>query len=146
MAEGDITLYNHAIEQILSGAIDFASDTFKIVLLDSTYTLDVDGNPGYAHVNSQEITASGYTAGGVTATSVTVTQRDSADNVQVDLSDVTWSNLGSDVIRHAVCYDDTVTTPVADPLIFQVAIATNANGGDYTISWNASGVIVASSA
>lgn len=146
MAEGDITLYNHAIEQIMSGAIDFASDTFHIILLDSNYTFSADGNPGYAHVDSREITSTGYTASGETVTSITLTQRDSVDDVQLDFSDITWSNLGSDVIRHAVCFDLTPASPVADPLIFRMEITTNSNGADYTIQWGASGVVVGSSA
>lgn len=145
MVEGDITLYNNAIEQILSGGIDFSADTFGIILLDSLYTFNADGNPGYLHVDSREITATGYTASGVNVTTVTVTQRDSVDNVQIDFSDVSWSNLGSDVIRHAVCFDETATTP-ADALVFHMEITTNSNGGNYTIQWGASGVIVASSA
>jgi hypothetical protein len=143
MAEGDITLYNNAIEQILIGNIDFDADTFAVILLQSGYTFSADGNPGYTHVDSHEITSTGYTASGKNITTVTVTQRDSVDNVQVDFSDLTWSNLGSDVIRHAVCFDETATN---DPLVFRMEISTNSNGGDYTIQWGTSGIIVASSA
>lgn len=144
MAEGDAVIYNHFKEQLLVGAINCSGDTFKMILLDSLYTFSADGNLGLADINSREITGSGYTAGGATLAGQTVLQRDSVDNVRFDGNDVAWTNLGTDVIRHAVLYDDTPTTPVADPLCIHWEIATNSNGGNYTLQFGASGILVLS--
>jgi len=70
------------------------------------------------------------------------------DNVKFDGADITWANLGSDVIQSAVMYDDTVTATfgggVADPLMFHWEIATNSNGGNYTLQFGTSGIAVLS--
>jgi hypothetical protein len=141
MAQGDCSIYNHAKEIILLGDIHFDSDIFKIVLLGSGYSFNVDGNNGYANVSAEEITASGYAAGGETLTGLTVTQNDTGDYAKWDAADVTWSSLATATIAHAVIYDDTITTPVADPLVCRFEITTNSNGGNYQLSFNSGGIL-----
>jgi hypothetical protein len=54
---------------------------------------------------------------------------------------VTWTALGAAAIVEARIYDDTT-----DPkwVIALVSITTSSNGGNYTISWNESGIITIS--
>lgn len=144
MAEGDITVYNHAKEQIMLGAVDFSGDNLRLILLGSGYSFLQTGNPGYASVSANEISTSGYTATGKLLAGKTVTQNDTANNAKWDASDVTWTSLGTTTIAHAVIYDDSITAPVADPLICRVEITTNSNGNNYTVSWNAAGILVLS--
>ena len=48
-------------------AIDFANDTFKIILMATGFTFDIDTHHGYADVSASELgTGNGYTAGGNT--------------------------------------------------------------------------------
>jgi hypothetical protein len=144
MAEGDITTYNHGLEEIMRGHVEFDADTFKVVLLGSGYSFLRTGNNGYANISAQEITAAGYSAGGETLAGLTVVQNDTANNAKWDATDVTWTSLATTTIAHLVCYDDTITATVADPLIFRMEIGTNSNGGDYSVIWNASGILVLS--
>lgn len=144
MAEGDITTYNNALELILLGDLHFDTDVFKVVLLGSGYSFVRTGNPGYANISAQEITAAGYTAAGASITGKSVAQNDTANNAKWDGADVTWTSLATTTIAHAVAYNDTITAPVADPLIFRMEIGTNSNGGDYSIIWNAAGILVLS--
>lgn len=147
MAEGDASVYNKFKDGLLNGTYALASDTLKVILMQSGYTFSADGTDGLANVNSLEITSTGYNAGGCTLAGGTVTQRDTVDNANFDGTDLTWANLGTDTISGAILYDDTVTATsddVADPLLIYWEIATNSNGGNYTLQWNTSGILVLS--
>ena len=147
MAEGDASVYNNFKFEILSAPVDLANDTLKVVLLDTLYTFSADGEPGLEHVNSREISGTGYNAGGCTLAGQALAQRDTVDNVWLDGTDLTWANLGTDNIESAVIYDDTLTATdaeVADPLMIHWEIATNSNGGNYTLQWGSSGLLVVS--
>lgn len=141
MAEGDASIYNHAKEIILLGDVNFSADAFRIILLTSAYTLTIDGNVGYAGVSANEIVATGYTATGIALASLAVAQDDSNDWANWDAADVTWSSLATASPRHAVVYDDTITAPVADPLIMHFEILTDSNGGNYQLAFNTGGLI-----
>jgi hypothetical protein len=146
MAEGDATVYNHFKELLLIAPVNLGSDTLKVILLDTLYSVDPDGAAmSLTHVDSHEISGSGYTPGGCTLASEAVTQRDTADDAHLDADDLTWANLGTDLIQSAVLYDDTLTATnavVADPLMIHWEITTNSNGGNYTLQWGASGILV----
>ncbi len=147
MAEGDASVYNKFKDGLLNGTYALASDTLKVILMQSGYTFSADGTDGLANVNSLEITSTGYNAGGCTLAGGAVTQRDTVDNANFDGTDLTWANLGTDTISGAILYDDTVTATsddVADPLLIYWEIATNSNGGNYTLQWNTSGILVLS--
>ena len=142
MAEGDAHVYNHFKEILLLGDVDLVADTLKVILTDSLYTFSADGSLGLADVNSREITSSTYNVGGCTLAGKAVTQIDTADKAKFDATDLTWASLATDVIRGAILYDDTPTTPVADPLLIFWELATNSNGGNYTLQWGASGILL----
>lgn len=145
MAEGDALVYNQFKHALLHGDCKLTSDTVKVALLDSLYTNSVDQASGFQSVNSREITSTGYNAGGCTLASKTAVRYDSQDNARFDAADLTWANLGTDVIRHAVAYDDTVTATmagaIADVLMIHWEIATNSNGGNYTLAFGSSGIL-----
>lgn len=147
MAEGDASVYNKFKDGLLNGSYKLAADTFKVILVNSDYSFSADGTAGYANVDSFEITSTGYNAGGCTLASLAVAQNDTDDTASWDAADLTWASLGTDNITGAIVYDDTVTATgddVADPLLIYWEIATNANGGNYTLQWNASGLLVLS--
>ena len=77
--------------------------------------------------------------------SPTVVRVDTADIARFDAADLTWANLGTDTIDHAIMYDDTVTATyagaIADVLMIHWEIATNANGGNYTLQFGSSGIL-----
>ena len=99
---------------------------------------------GWPVLDLSEVTGTGYSAGGVTLTSQDVTQDNTNDRGIFDAADVTWTGLNiagtSASPSHAILYDDTVTAP-ADALIAYWEVTTATNGGDYTLQFNATGII-----
>jgi hypothetical protein len=144
MAEGDASVYNNFKEMLLLGKIDLSADTLKLTLLGSGYSFVATGNPAYTTISGDEITATGYTSGGETLGSLAVTQDDTANRGEFDAADVTWTSLAATTIAHAVLWDDSPTTPVADPLLIRWEIGTNSNGGDYTLSFHTDGILLLS--
>lgn len=122
------------------GAIDFSSDTFKIILMQSGFTFNKDTHHGYADVSESELsTGNGYTAGGATLAGVTVTEDDTDNRTEITWNNATWTASGGSIgpSPGAIIYDDTVTTPTADPILGYIDFGgdqTQADGGTATIS------------
>ncbi len=108
--------YNEFTELIGDGTIDLDADTFNLGLYLSTSNAATLTLSGRAAVTNQHASANGYTQPGSAIDSPTwvrstgTTTFDSADEVFT-------ASGGSIVCRFAVIDDDTVTTPVADPLV-----------------------------
>jgi hypothetical protein len=122
------------------GAIDFSSDTFKIILMQSGFTFNKDTHHGYADVSASELsTGNGYTAGGATLAGVTVTEDDTDNRTEITWNNATWLAQNGSIgpSPGAIIYDDTVTTPTADPILGYIDFGgdqTQADGGTATIS------------
>ena len=121
-------------------AIDFANDTFKIILMATGFTFDIDTHHGYADVSASELgTANGYTAGGNTLAGVAVTEDDTDDRTEVTWNNTTWTASGGSIgpTPGAIIYDDTVTSPTADPIVGYIDFGgdqTQSDGGVATIA------------
>lgn len=136
MAEGDATVMNNFKEQLLLKTIDCNSDTFKVALY--SVALNSPDGADTAYTDTNEIVASGYTAGGAAVANPTVTQDDSGNLAKWDGDDVTWTALATATIAEARLYDDTTATKW---VLILWAISTNSNGGDYTLSFSADGIM-----
>jgi hypothetical protein len=143
MAEGDAHVVNNFKEQLLLKTIDCNSDSFKIALYSDAYAASqLDGaDPAYSATN--EISGSGYTAGGESIGTPVVAQDDTNDRASWDDdgTDVAWTALATATIQRAILYDDT-TVPKWQCIIWE--IATNSNGGDYTLQFAATGMLLLS--
>lgn len=142
MAEGDSHTYNNFKEQLFRKQIDCINDVFKVALYSGTYAAsDLDGNPVYSA--SGEISPSGYTAGGRVASGTTVAQSDGGitGSANWDSYDCLWPSLGASQIRKAIMYDDTTASKWC---LIVWEIATDSNGGNYTLSFSAQGIAVMS--
>jgi len=147
MAEGTITIYNAFKEDLAIGVHDLAVGQDAIsVTLHTAYTPDIDAHALWADsgVSSTEYsTADGYTAGGKTLANQVITPDDGNDLAYFDADDVVWTALGT--LTPATPSDAIIwnsgTAIKTDPLIGYVELGVKAtNGGDYTVSWNASGI------
>ena len=131
---------NKVLFLLLKKNIDFANDTFKIILMQSGFLFNRDTHEGYANVSASELaTAFGYTAGGATLSGVTVTEDDTNDRSTVTWNNATWTASGGDIgpSPGAIVYDDTPTTPTADPIIGYIDFGgnqTQSDGGVATIA------------
>lgn len=125
---------------LASKIIDFANDSFKIILMGTGFTFDKDSHHGYADVSASELsTGNGYTADTKTLAGVAVTEDDTDDRCEITWSNVTWTASGGAIgpSPGAIIYDDTVTTPTDDPIVGYIDFGgdqTQADGGTATIS------------
>jgi hypothetical protein len=105
--------YQEFVENLLKGVHNFSSDTFKVML--SNTTPNADTHTVRADV-TELTTGGGYTSGGATTTVTGVAE--SAGTSTIATSDVVFTASSGTIgpFRYAILYDDTPTSP-ADPLI-----------------------------
>lgn len=119
--------------------IDFANDVFKIILMQSGFTFNIDDHEDYADVLASELaTANGYTQGGNTLAGVSVTEDDADDRTEITWNNTTWTAAGGAIgpTPGAIIYDDTVAAP-ADAIVGYIDFGgdqTQSDGGVATIA------------
>jgi hypothetical protein len=139
MAAG-VTLSNKIKYLILTKNIDFSADSFKIILMASGFVFNKDTHHGYADVSGQELaTGNGYTQNTKVLTGVSVTEDDTDDRGEVTWANASWTASGGPIgpTPGAMIFDDTPTTPQADPVVQYIDFGgeqTQADGGVATIS------------
>jgi len=107
-------IYNSAIDEMARGDIDFDTNTFKALLVTSTYTPNKDTHDFRDDVTN-EVTGTGYTAGGVTS-AVTVTKDTANDKVTIQFGAVSWAS-STITARALVIYKSRGGASSADELI-----------------------------
>jgi len=133
-------LYGLAQQSILSKEINWSSDTIKVMLTTSAYVPNQDTHR-YKSAVTNEVTGTGYTAGGATLASKTINYDTSSNTLTLDAADVTWPS-STITARYAVIYDSTGTDETS-ALIAYVDFGADvvSTNGDFTLSWNASGIV-----
>lgn len=130
-----LSKFNQLSNLLADGVVDFESDTFKLVLTNTA--------PNVANTTLSDITqlanGNGYTTGGLTVANPTTTLTGASTAVLGDA--VEWTASGGSIgpFRYWVLYDDTVASPVADPLICfwdHGSAITITNGGKIKVSFN----------
>ena len=124
------------VENQLLSKIDWDSDTFKVMLCN---TAPVQTNGVKADLT--EITgggSTGYTAGG-TATTISVVRSSGTETISGTEVVFTGGATGMGPFRYAVLYDDTIASPVVDPLVafwdYGSSISL-ASGETFTVKFN----------
>jgi hypothetical protein len=107
-------IYNSAVDDMARGAIDFDTDTFKVMLVTSSYTPDKDTHDKRNDVTN-EVSGTGYTAGGVTS-ACTVTKDTANDRVTLSFAAVSWAS-STITARGAVIYKSRGGASSADELV-----------------------------
>ena len=82
-------IFNSAIDDMARNNIDFDTNTFKAMLVTSSYTANKDTHDKRDDVTN-EASGTGYTAGGATST-VTVTKDTANDKVTIQFGAVSWA-------------------------------------------------------
>jgi len=137
MAEGDGTIYNKFKVRILNKELDLDTDTLKLGLLGAGYTPNIDTDLVWSDVNGTEESGGGYTAGGLAVTGGALTLVSASDLAKFDADNVIFSGLDVGTPSYAVLYD----TSASNALIAYWELNTASNAGDFTIAWNANGII-----
>ena len=107
-------IYNSAVDDMARGAIDFDTDTFKVMLVTSSYTPNKDTDDKRNDVTN-EASGTGYTAGGVTS-ACTVTKDTANDRVTLSFAAVSWPS-STITARGAVIYKSRGGASSADELV-----------------------------
>lgn len=124
-------------------AVDLLADTMKVALFTNSITTpNFDTNTAYAAApfNANEVSGTGYTAGGAAVANDTITV--SSGTLVYDGDDTSWTSSTFSSVRGGLLYDDTITTPVADPAVMAVTFGADyaVTAGTFTIQWSASGI------
>ena len=98
--------FNNYHEQLGKAGIDYGTDTFKLALMTTAYTPDVDTD-AYRSDLTGEATGTGYTAGGQAVDTVTITQDNTNDRAVVDFDPEVFSTVTLSGVDGAVLYKDT---------------------------------------
>ena len=126
-------IYNSAVDDMARGAIDFDTDTFKVLLVTSSYSPNKDTHDRRDDITN-EVTGTGYSTGGVTS-ACTVTKDTANDKVTLQFASVSWPS-STITARAAVIYKSRGGASSADELIayndFGADVSTTA--GTFTVA------------
>lgn len=121
-------LYAKGKEKILSGSINFPSDTIKASLLSSAYTPNLSTDEFWSTISANLLNSSQTLA----SKSVTAGVFDAAD--------VTFTAVTSGSTAKAIVIWKDTSTPSTSPLLAYIDTITGfplaTNGGDITITWD----------
>jgi hypothetical protein len=125
-------IYNSCIDDLARGAIDFDTDTFKILLVTSSYTPNKGTHDKRDDITNQ-VTGTGYTAGGETS-ACTVTKITASNRVTVVFAEVAWTTA-TITAAGAVIYKSRGGNADADELVAFIDFGANivANSGTFTV-------------
>lgn len=115
--QGNWTFFHRAKLKVLDGTLSLKNDTFKLVLLTSSQSIDAtflgtSTDCRYADLTGELTTANGYTAGGLTLSSITLTRTTTTqtnDTVAWDSADAVFTLTGGITHKYAAVYDNTDT-------------------------------------
>jgi hypothetical protein len=131
-------VYTSFKRDTLNDDVNLLTDTIKVMLVTSSYT------PSASHSDRSDITnevsGPGYTAGGETLTTKSVSI--SGTEARFFADNVTWEEA-TITARGAVIYKSRGGSAADDELVGYVDFVTDqeSTNGDFTINWNASGVL-----
>ena len=125
-------------------AIDYETDTINVWLLEDTHSPNFDGATSALAdiVAGDRVTGTGTFSQALGSKVVNTTL--TANFLSFDAAPSEFTTLTTDAphINGCVVYDDTVTTPQADPMLCVVDFVTNypVTAGNFTITWAATGI------
>lgn len=128
-------IYNSAVDDMARGAIDFDTDTFKIMLVTSTYTANKDSHDKRDDVTN-EVSGTGYSAGGATV-ACTVTKDTANDKVTLAFASTSWATA-TITARGAVIYKSRGGSSSADELVAYVDFGSDVSSTAATFTVGAS--------
>ena len=133
-------LFNIAKTNIAKADMAVETADIRAILVDSGYSADAD------HVNvddgaaANELSGTGYVR--KTLASKAVAQDNTNDRASFDADDITWTGLDAGTAAAVVLYQH-ITNDADSILLAYIdsGFPFVSNGGDFTIQWNANGII-----
>ena len=124
------------------GSIDWNTGLIKVILVDNTYTLDIDAHSNLADINglAVEVAGTGYVAGGAILANTAVTRDDVNDWSKFDADDVVWAS-STLTARGAIVYFDSTVAGTSTLIAYVDFVADkSSSAGDFIIQWHTDGV------
>lgn len=127
-------IYTSALDDLAKGAIDFDTDTFKTLLVTSSYTPNKDTHTKASNITNEVANGNGYTTGGATS-ACTVTKDTANDKVTLSFAAVSWAT-STITARGAVIYKSRGGASSADELVAYIDFGgdVSSTGGTFSIS------------
>lgn len=129
-------VYNSCLDDVARGNIDFASDTFKCMLVTSGYVPNKDADLKRSAVTNEVGNSGSYSAGGALA-SVTVTKDIANDRIDISLGAVNFA-AATITAAGAVYYKSRGGLATADELVAYIDFGGNIASTNGTWSLTAS--------
>lgn len=124
-------VYNSCIRDAVTGAIDFDTDTFKMMLVTSSYTASKAHDKRDDITN--EVTGTGYTSGG-NACTVSVAAVDNTNNdVEISFTVTSWTSA-TITARAGVIYKSRGGASSADELVGYVDFGSDVSSTNGTFA------------
>jgi hypothetical protein len=139
-------MFNRGMFSIINQETNFDTADIEVMLLASSYSFNPDSNV-VSDIVASEISTTNYARQNVANT--TVTESDAADSVVLDGDNNLWTALGpgsgGPIVGSAALFRNT-GSDATSPLLVNLGFAnTQVNGGDFTVAYNAAGMIVTTS-
>jgi hypothetical protein len=125
-------VYNSALENAAKGLIDFDTDTFKMMLVTSSYSANKDTHEYRDDVTNEVANGNGYTTGGAT-TACTVAKDNATDRITVTFAATSWTT-STITAAAAVVYKSRGGASSADELVFYNDFGGNVSSSNATFS------------
>lgn len=141
MASG---IYGLTLRDILDASalpVDLVSDTLLQQLVTDAHTPDFNTHDNEPDITNEVGSSGDYTAGGVALASKTLVATSGVLTFDAANTSLTGTTLSA--VRGRIILDDTVTTPVADPLIVATTFGADYStvAGTFAITENAAGIL-----
>lgn len=130
-------LSNRFKKECMIKTVNLATDTLKIILMQSTFSFSKITHGTYADVSASELaTGSGYTAGGSAVASQTVVQDDALNCGKCTLAHNGWIASGGSIgpAAGAIIIDDTHGNDIVVGYIDFAGNKTVTDGGTFKLS------------
>jgi len=132
-------VYSKFIQNVFNGTIsqvDFDTNTFKMLLVTSSYTPDRDAHDFRNDITNEVANGNGYTTGGATFGAITVTLDTTNDRIDITFPTISWASA-TFTARAGVIYKD-AGGAASDPLIAYVDFGTDvtATAGTFTVTFS----------
>jgi hypothetical protein len=126
-------IYTSFLDDVAKGNIDCDSNTFKAMLVTSTYSPNQTTHTKRSDITN-EVTGTGYTAGGATS-AVTVTKVIASNLVSIQFDAVNWAS-STITARGCVYYKSRGGASSADELVAYCDFGSNisTSGGTFTVT------------
>lgn len=139
-----ITIFNDFRKFIADGTIDLDTDTIKAMMLSNGYTVNA-AHSVLADIGSNEVAAgNGYVAGGQALANKSLTVVGAESKFTAD--PLTWASL-TKTYRFLLLYAAKTANGKVNPLIAVILVDNTPadviiSAADYSVQWNANGILV----